>query len=132
VNYLGEGDQHDDKWNEFVVSIQQQQDDRGDSSTATTATKTQGISSSSSSIMDGFHQGGIVLDKNYCPYSLSIYPTKEFYNAYHSSRPFVLMAIVIVIFGLTTIMFEVYVAMVEKRQHEVMAQAKKTDTIVSR
>jgi hypothetical protein len=126
VNYLGEGDQHDDRWNEFVVSLQPEEKDDSDSDSTSTST------TSTSSIMDGFHKGGIALDKNYCPYSLSVYPTKEFYKAYHSSRPFVLMAVVIVIFGLTTIMFEIYVAMIEKRQRQVMTQAKKSETIVSR
>jgi hypothetical protein len=68
----------------------------------------------------------------YCPYTLRVYPTREFVDFFHKNdkTPIYLMSVVIAIFFLTSLLFFFYDVLVERRQRKVFSKAQRADTIV--
>ena len=73
---------------------------------------------------------GIPLDAEYCPYTLSVYPSGEMQATYTSSNPVYFTVATVLIFGFTSLLFIVYDKSVEARQRKVMNTAVRAETIV--
>lgn len=70
-------------------------------------------------------------DANFCRYTASIYPTVDYADQYFTDFPMVYGVLVITCFLITTICFAVYDFMVQRRQRKLLAQATKTNALVS-
>jgi hypothetical protein len=68
----------------------------------------------------------------YCEYSLTIYPTTKFEEAYQNSSPFVNMSAVLAVFLLTSMLFLVYDWLVQRLKRKVVDQAQRSTAIVDR
>jgi hypothetical protein len=66
-----------------------------------------------------------------CTYTLSVYPTPEFEAPYHTNKPAVYTAVVVLIFCCTAACFFMYDYMVHVRQKKLHAKAKRTNQIVA-
>jgi hypothetical protein len=73
---------------------------------------------------------GIPLDAEYCPYTLSVYPSGEMQATYTSSNPVYFTMATVLIFGFTSLLFIVYDKSVEARQRKVMNTAVRAEAIV--
>jgi predicted membrane protein len=74
---------------------------------------------------------GVPLNEDVCPYTLRVYPSKEFESLYTSSDAIIFSISVALIFAFVTLVFIFYDAKVERRQRVVLTSAEKTDAIVS-
>ena len=66
----------------------------------------------------------------YCPYSIRVYPTTEFFNSHHSNYPIILMLVAAFIVAFTAILFATYDFVVERRQIRVATKLMMADEIV--
>lgn len=66
-----------------------------------------------------------------CNYTLSVFPTQEFENGYHSNKPALYAAGVVLIFFITASVFALYDYTVRVRQRKLHAKAKRTNQIVA-
>jgi hypothetical protein len=66
-----------------------------------------------------------------CTYKISVYPSQEFEEPYHTNMPAVYTTIVVLIFCLTASVFALYDYTVYVRQRKLHAKAKRTNQIVS-
>lgn len=67
----------------------------------------------------------------HCEYDLLIYPSQAFEDEYLTSKPYIYMAGIIMVFLFTAVVFVAYDMAVQRRQDKVMASAKRTNAIVS-
>ena len=104
VEYIGPGDLHLSKFNSMRRRF-----DLKDESTAE----------------------GLNLHQSVCPYSLSVYPAQELFDAYITNLPFLLTTAVLLVFALASGVFFLYNQFVEERQDLVMNQAVQSTAIVS-
>jgi hypothetical protein len=74
---------------------------------------------------------GLPLNKDFCPISLDIYPSKTFEDTFSSSTPITMTMAVAIVFAFTAFMFVVYDRLVERRQNLVMRKAQQTTAIVA-
>ena len=70
-------------------------------------------------------------DDHHCFFDLNVYPSKEFYESTHSTRPIIYTVAVAVIFFLISMVFVVYDCSVTRRQNKVMTSAQRSNAIVS-
>jgi hypothetical protein len=67
----------------------------------------------------------------YCSYMFEVYPTRAMEDFYLTSMPIIFTAISVVIFIFTSVVFYIYDVFVRRRQHKVMASAKRSNEIVT-
>jgi class 3 adenylate cyclase len=65
-----------------------------------------------------------------CPVTISIYPSEQFEDEFHTADPAIFTAATVLIFVLTALFFVVYDWMVEKRQGKVLNTAQQSGAIV--
>ena len=66
-----------------------------------------------------------------CTYTLSVYPSSEFYDVFYTNQPTVITAVVVIVFSLTAASFCLYDCAVHKRQRRVLAIAAQSEKILS-
>ncbi|CAB9510830.1 Receptor-type guanylate cyclase gcy [Seminavis robusta] len=101
ATYLGVGDQHDQRYNDKVVTTPL-------------------------NAIHGVSEGGVK-----CDFSIDVYPTVEMREAYTSSQAVVFTTILGLAFATTALFFLFYVRIVQRRQTKVMATAARTNAIVT-
>ena len=122
VNYLGEGDQHDPRYDSFRVSSTY--DERVD-----WVNEHKLAYPSPQGYEDVF---GLEEDRDYqCNYEVHFYPTAQFENSYSTNQPLCFTVIVVMIFALAICIFVFYDLLVERRQSVVMDTAVKSSNIVN-
>lgn len=67
----------------------------------------------------------------YCSYRVRLYPTDEFKSRHVTSKPAIYTVIVVLAFGLTTLLFLAYDWLVRRIQNKVLDSAKRSEAIVS-
>jgi Adenylate and Guanylate cyclase catalytic domain len=111
VVYLGVGDHHDTKYDD--LSIDSLLIDLGDFSVRESS------------------YTGAPIDKDYCPFTLHLYPSDLLMSAHKTNNPIIFTVSGILIFVFTAMVFHLYDFMVEKRQRSVMQTAVHSSAIVS-
>lgn len=74
---------------------------------------------------------GLPLNQKFCPISMDIYPSSEFYNLFTTATPIIMTCAIFGIFIFTAFMFVCYDRLVERRQALVMEKAIQTNNIVA-
>jgi class 3 adenylate cyclase len=74
---------------------------------------------------------GAPLDKEYCPYTLHLYPSDKMASAYLTNNPIIFSVVAAMIFVFTALVFYLYDVTVENRQKRVMQTAEHSSAIVS-
>ena len=74
---------------------------------------------------------GMDISHDDCPYSIRVYPSQDFYNAYNTKTPLVVTISVAVVFAFCILMFFFYDRLVEWRQALIVAKAAQTHKIVA-
>jgi class 3 adenylate cyclase len=112
VIYLGEGDLHDDAYDQLEESVDLSHvgEDAG---------------------TDGFTYSGVTVGKNYCEYSLYVYPTTQVEASYMTNKPLIYTVVVVVVFAVTSFIIAYYDALVEKKQRVLVTRAVRSHQIVS-
>jgi hypothetical protein len=113
VIYMGEGDQHDGKYDYLEES----------SKMSTYLSKITSPETKSYTSVD--------LNTEYCDYKLSVYPSQENEDVYVNNVPIVLTVVILSIFLFTSFVFVMYTVAVQRRQDVVMDCAVASSTIVS-
>jgi class 3 adenylate cyclase len=113
VIYVGEGDQHDTKYDYLEQS----------SKVSTYLSKISSPETKSYTSVD--------LNTDYCDYELSVYPSQENEDVYVNNAPIVLMVVILSIFLFTSFVFVLYTVAVQRRQDVVMDRAVASSAIVS-
>lgn len=109
--YVGKGDLHDIRYKEMMITGKLHELD-------------------AFSVAESDYNG-VPLDKEYCPYTINIYPSRNKENEYMTSNPIIFACVAASIFLFTSLVFVVYDRMVEKRQNKVMSTAVKSTAVVS-
>ena len=110
VQFLDYQDLHNSEWNRFGVSVPLFVSNNDDSSKNT----------------------GQVTLADYCPYTLSVYPTNDFVAYYHDdNKPAVYASVIAILLLGICVLLLIYDKTVERRQTEVLQDAIKADRIVS-
>ena len=73
----------------------------------------------------------IPFNQDFCPVSITVYPTEEFYAFHVTNEPLILTLSVIAVFAFTGAMFLVYNYLVERRNTAVVKTATDSQAIVS-
>jgi class 3 adenylate cyclase len=73
----------------------------------------------------------LVLNSEYCPYNLRIYPTQELEEIYQSNNPIFYTLSVFFVFLLTAVVFGCYDTVMERRQQRVLSTAVEARAIVA-
>lgn len=110
ATYLGEGDQHDSKFNKLGKTV-----DLVDKVKS----------------FEHLFFGASKLDGYYCSYSLSVYPSKVMHDEYITSKPVLFAFEVAILFLCASLLFFAYDWLVERRQKIVLAHAQNSNSIVS-
>ena len=66
----------------------------------------------------------------HCRYTLNVYPSVEYRESFESYEPILFAMVVAAVFFFTIFVFAVYDALVQRRQHKVLATALQTTAIV--
>jgi Adenylate and Guanylate cyclase catalytic domain len=111
VVYLGVGDHHDTKYDD--LSIDSLLIDLGEFSVRESS------------------YTGAPIDKDYCPFTLHLYPSDLLMSAYKTNNPILFTVSGILIFIFTAMVFHLYDFMVEKRQRSVLETAVQSSAITS-
>ncbi|CAB9497986.1 Receptor-type guanylate cyclase gcy [Seminavis robusta] len=101
--YLGSVDRHEEKYSDFEVVVDMTLHDNPEAYTA----------------------------PGHCLYTLSIYPSTKFEQAYDTNTPEVYAAIVAVTFVCVAIVFYVYDLLVQRRNEKIVINAAKSNAIVT-
>lgn len=101
ATYIGPGDQHDPQYSDEMISVN--------------LTELRGVTE----------------DGKTCEFSVAVYPTVIFREAYSSSQPIVYTTVLGLAFAFTALFFLFYVRIVQRRQSKVMATAARTNAIVT-
>ena len=107
--YLGEGDLHDNQFDHVRKNVK----------------LSKRILSKSSIPLK------IDFDEDYCPYSLSLYPTNTMRERFVTHGPILSTLVVVLVFSMACAIFFIYDFLVERRQKVVMDQAMQSTAIVS-
>ena len=110
VAYIGEGDLHQNDFNNMMVSTMLTDFMKQDSTDYYT---------------------GVPVNADHCPWKISIYATQDMEDAFYTLLPLYLVLSGLLIFVWTCAIFMSYDWLVEKRQRKVMAMAIKSDQIVA-
>ena len=68
---------------------------------------------------------------DHCIFTMSVYPTEEFEEAYKSNEPWIYAVIVVGVLAFTSLAFVFYDCLVTNRQSRLLTTAKKQNAIVS-
>jgi len=82
------------------------------------------------SIEDGT-ASGLEIDHNGCPFSIRVYPSKDFIDNYKTNTPVTVTLSVLSVFIFAVLMFFIYDRLVERRQHLLLQKAAQTHKIVA-
>ena len=74
---------------------------------------------------------GMKFQHDYCPVSIRVYPSVEFFSSSSTTNPIFMAVTVLIVFAFTIVMFLVYDRLVESRQELVLTQAVQSSAIVS-
>jgi hypothetical protein len=74
---------------------------------------------------------GVTEEGKMCQFSVDVYPTQAFREAYMSSQAVIYTTILALAFAFTALFFLFYVRIVQRRQSKVMATAARTNAIVT-
>ncbi|CAB9513649.1 Receptor-type guanylate cyclase gcy [Seminavis robusta] len=74
---------------------------------------------------------GAPINKDFCPWVLSVYGTQELHDAHINNQPIYFMCAVLGIFLFTLLCFLLYDCLVERRQRKVVRTARNSEKIVS-
>lgn len=74
---------------------------------------------------------GPPIDQEFCPFTLSVYPSDVMKEKYTTANPMIFTIIVLLIFVFTTAVFLLYDAMVERRQALVLNTAERSTAVVA-
>ena len=111
--YIGNGDLHDPKYDDMVIT-------RDISDYISERAKPETTSYTS-----------IGLDVEYTSYEIHVYPSDDMRDTYITKEPILFAIVVVVIFCFTSMVFLIYDWMVERRQKKVMDTAVKSNAVVS-
>ena len=111
VTYLGRGDLHNPKYDDMKIE--------------SPLFDLVGI------VTDESLYSGVNIDKEFCPWTITVYPSQEKENYFRSSDPLHFALIVAGIFVFTSEVFLCYDRMVEMRQRLVMSQAADSSDLVA-
>lgn len=111
--YLGEGDLHDESYDELGYS----------------ATLGELVGSSSSDRSS--HYSGLPLADDFCTKTVKIYPSKTMENNFTTNKPIIFTCLAVLIFMFTSFVFFAYDWLVGRRQNIVMTRALASGAIVS-
>lgn len=81
--------------------------------------------------IQGRRYSGVELSKDFCHYSIRLYPSDEMLDDYTSSDPVVFSITAVAIFLFTSIIFLVYDNLTRARQHRILQSALKNSAVVS-
>jgi Adenylate and Guanylate cyclase catalytic domain len=109
--YLGVFDNHDNKYDHMLVSAEL-------------------IDISTSNIVDSVYSGASV-NKEFCQYTMHLYPSDDMRANFTTKNAFTYTAISCVLFFGLAIIFVLYDSKVERRQKKVLSSAVRTSEIVS-
>jgi class 3 adenylate cyclase/ferritin-like metal-binding protein YciE len=84
----------------------------------------------SSAFAESIRYDGVMNSSKHCEYTLNVYPSVEYRKSFESYEPVLFAMVVVAVFSFTIIVFAVYDAMVQRRQHKVLATAQQTTAIV--
>lgn len=71
------------------------------------------------------------MNKDFCPWVLSVYGTQEMEDAHITNQPLLFMFAVLGVFLFTCLVFILYDRLVEKRQQKVMTTAVNSEKVVA-
>ena len=108
--YLGAEDLHDTAYNDFMLSTLMTDFDKSPGGTV---------------------YNGAPVSKEFCPWKLTVYATKDLQDEFVTSNPVYYMLAVLGVFIFTCMTFIMYDRLVEFRQKKVMKSAVKSDNIVA-
>ena len=111
VEFVGQGDLHDPKYSDLY--------------------QTTNFSELSAKLDEGGVNLGLEFNQGLCEYTINVYASQEFEDAYKTSMPAVITITVAAVFCFAILMFFIYDRLVERRQNIVLDTAKKTTAIVS-
>ena len=74
---------------------------------------------------------GMAFNHDFCPISISIYPSDDFEETFTSQTPLIMTLSVAMVFVFTAFMFLIYDRLVERRQMLVLRKAAQTHAVVS-
>lgn len=74
---------------------------------------------------------GVPVNKEYCPFTIKVYPSSQKQAYYQTSNPIIFTAAAVLIFVFTSAVFLLYDYMVERRQKKVLSTAVRSTAIVS-
>jgi Adenylate and Guanylate cyclase catalytic domain len=111
VKYIGVGDHHDAKYDAFGQSVSF-------------------IELGDLADRDSLYSGAR-LYKDYCPFSLHVYPSDEMKASFVTNNPLIFSLITFFIFLFTSMVFILYDRGVERRQRKVLTSAERSSAIVS-
>jgi Adenylate and Guanylate cyclase catalytic domain len=81
--------------------------------------------------MSMYRYTGSTLDSEHCPFTIYLYPSREYESIYVTNNAIIFSISVVLIFAFVSLVFVVYDANVERRQKVVLNSAEKTSAIVS-
>jgi Adenylate and Guanylate cyclase catalytic domain len=82
----------------------------------------------------GFHESdysGAPLDKDFCPYTIRLYPSDDMKAALTTNNALVFMIVTLLSFAVLAVIFATYDFKVERRQKKVLSSAVRSSEIVS-
>jgi hypothetical protein len=79
----------------------------------------------------GRSYSGLPISQDYCPYTLTVYPSAVMQGHYTTQTPMLFTIAAVMIFLFTSAVFVLYDIMVERRQKLVLSTAAKSSAIVS-
>jgi hypothetical protein len=109
VTFIGRGDLHDRKFTKHQRST----------------------SFKNVEVLDDGTDFGLNIANEYCPISIQVYPSNEYYEQYNSNMPLTMTFTVLIVFMFTAFMFLIYDRLVERRQVMVLTKALQSTAIVS-
>ena len=109
--FLGRGDRHDPSYNDHVISSP--------------------LYELNSFAIGESTYAGPPVDREYCPFTVNVYPSNMMRNDYTSNQPILFAIVAVLIFVFTTSLLVVYDCIVERRQKLVMNKAIRSTAIVS-
>ena len=111
VTYIGQGDQHDAKFDYLEAST----------------------SLFENPVFQTFNKtySGVPLKDDFCPYTLKIYPSQVTQDFYRTNKPITLTLVSALLWAFSSSIFLVYDVLVQRRQRRSDRKAKKSDAIVT-
>ena len=111
VIFLGRGDHHDKDYDEYRI--------------------TSNFFELHSFAVGASMYSGPPLDQDFCPFTISVYPSDEMFNRFSSDDPLIFTIAGVMIFVFTSAVFLLYDWTVERRQKLVLNTAERSNAIVT-